>query len=68
MNDRPLYRKSRDGVERRNVHLKVRLTREEYEALSQYAKARGNTLQDVLWTELTLALSLLLHDIKEGQA
>lgn len=68
MNNRPLYRKSRDGIERRNVHVIVRLTQEQYAAIADYARRKGKGVNDVLSTEAGLAVEILLHDIERGQA
>lgn len=53
---------SKDGVERCNLYVKLRLTREELDILERYAKEEDQSVRKLLECELGLSLEGRLYD------
>lgn len=62
-----IFTTSKDGVKRANIHVRLRLTREEWAAICEIAQMRKCTPHEVLEYEAGLAAEGLIDLFKIGK-
>jgi hypothetical protein len=61
------FTRSKDGVPRANLTVRVRLDQSQLETLAEYAAEKHTTLQDLLDTEVGLAVEGFIDQIEAGE-